>query len=183
MDLDIFVKLTNKGRSVFASRCFRKGETVVVGRRVNILPERTNHSFQMDFDLHIELDEPGRLINHSCSPNTGVRNNKFGAYDFVALVDIPSGSEITWDYETTEYVSIAVPECYCGSPKCRLKTFGFKFLPVEIRKKYGELIADYLIPFIDEPSCSNEQNDAMLDFVDKYSSPKLFVNAPETGFR
>ncbi|MCE2699204.1 MAG: SET domain-containing protein [Anabaena sp. 49633_E8] len=111
MDLDILVKVTNKGRSVFANRWFRKGETVVVGHRVEILPERTMHSFQMDFDLHIQLDEPGRLINHSCSPNTGVRNNKFGGYDFVALVDIPAGTEITWDYETTEYISIAVPEC------------------------------------------------------------------------
>ncbi len=144
MNLDIFVKVTNKGRGVFTSRCFHKGETVVVGHRVKILPERTNHSFQMDFNLHIELDEPGRLINHSCSPNTGVRNNKFGAYDFVALVDIPSGSEITWDYETTEYVSIAIPKCCCGSPECRLKTLGFKFLPVEIKKKYGEFVADYL---------------------------------------
>jgi len=142
--IDVKVKLTNKGRSVFASRSFFKGETVVVGRREMILPERTNHSFQIDFDLHIELDEPARLINHSCSPNTGVRNNKFGAYDFVALVDIPEGDEITWDYETTEYVSIAVPECGCGSPNCRLKTRGFKFLPVNIKKKYGEFIADYL---------------------------------------
>ena len=55
MDFDIFVKETNKGRGVFASRCFRKGETVVVGQQVKILPERTTHSLQMDFDLHIEL--------------------------------------------------------------------------------------------------------------------------------
>lgn len=144
MDLDIFIKQTNKGRSVFASRSFRKGETVVVGNRVKILPERTIHSVQMDFDLHIELDEPARLINHSCSPNTGVRNNQFGAYDFVALVDIPAGTEITWDYETTEYISIAIPNCCCGSPECRLKTLGFQFLPIEVKKKYGEFIADYL---------------------------------------
>lgn len=144
MDFDIFVKVTSKGKSVFVSRSFRKGETVVVGHRVKILPQRTNHSFQIDFDLHIELDEPGRLINHSCSPNTGVRNNQFGAYDFVALVDIPSGSEITWDYETTEYVSIAVPKCCCGSTECRSKILGFNFLPAEIKRSYGEFIADYL---------------------------------------
>jgi hypothetical protein len=144
MDFDIFVKETNKGRGVFASRCFRKGETVVVGQQVKILPERTTHSLQMDFDLHIELDEPGVLINHSCSPNTGVRNNKFGGYDFVALVDISTGTEITWDYETTEYISIAISQCYCGSPQCRSQTLGFQFLPGEIKKKYGEFIADYL---------------------------------------
>jgi hypothetical protein len=144
MGFDIFIQQTEKGRGVFASRDFCKGETVVLGRRVDILPERTTHSLQMDFDLHIELDEPAQLINHSCSPNTGVRNNQFEAYDFVALVDIPSGSEITFDYETTEYISIAIPKCYCGSPECRSKTLGFKFLPDGIRKKYGEFIADYL---------------------------------------
>ncbi len=146
---DVKVKLTDKGRSVFANRSFSKGETVVTGRRVMLLPDRTNHSFQVEFDMHIELDEPGRLINHSCSPNTGVRNNQFGAYDFIAMVDIPSGCEITWDYETTEYISIAVPECACGSSNCRLKTRGFKFLSADIREKYGEFIADYLKPLVE----------------------------------
>jgi len=144
MGFDIFIQQTEKGRGVFASRCFLKGETVVVGRRVKILPERTTHSLQMDVDLHIELDEPGVLINHSCSPNTGVLNNQFGAYDFVALADIPAGTELTWDYETTEYISIFIPKCFCGSPECRLETRGFKFLPIAIQKKYGEFIADYL---------------------------------------
>lgn len=144
MGFDILIQQTEKGRGVFASRGFRKGETVVVGRRVDILPERTTHSIQMDFDLHIKLDEPALLINHSCSPNTGVRNNQFGAYDFVALVDIPSGSEITWDYSTTEYSFIDLPKCCCGSTECRSKILGYKFLPDEIKKKYGEFIADYL---------------------------------------
>ena len=117
---------------------------MVVGKKVEILPERTMHSLQMDFDLHVEFDEPGRLLNHSCSPNTGVRNNKFGGYDFVALVDIPAGTEITWDYETTEYISIAIPDCFCGSPNCRRQTRGFEFLPLEIKQKHGDFIADYL---------------------------------------
>jgi hypothetical protein len=82
MGFDNFIPQTEKGRGVFASRCFRKGETVVVGRRVDILPERTTHSIQMDFDLHIKLDEPALLINHSCSPNTGVRNNSIRSLRF-----------------------------------------------------------------------------------------------------
>ena len=150
MNLEILtnveVKLTHKGRGVFANRSFSKGETVVTARRIKPLPERTNHSLQVDVDLHIEIDEPGILINHSCSPNTGVRNNEFGAYAFIALVDIPENSEVTFDYETTEYISIAIPECGCGSSNCRLKTRGFKFLSADIREKYGEFIADYLKP-------------------------------------
>ena len=141
---DVSVKLTNKGRGVFASRAFRKGETIVNGHQVEILTERTSHSFQIDVDLHVELDEPAVLINHSCMPNTGVRNNQFGGYDFIALTGIAQGEEITWDYETTEYISIAVAQCYCGAAACRSRTRGFKYLPVEIKNKYGEFIADYL---------------------------------------
>ncbi|MUG94479.1 SET domain-containing protein-lysine N-methyltransferase [Scytonema sp. UIC 10036] len=141
---DVLVKQTNKGRSVFAARNFRKGETVVVGRRIKVLSLRTIHSLQMDFNLHVELDEPARLINHSCSPNTGVQNNQFGGYDFVALFDILEEDEITFDYETTEYFSIAVPKCLCGSWNCRGQTRGFHFLPLQIRKQYGKFISDYL---------------------------------------
>ncbi|MHC5609556.1 MAG: SET domain-containing protein-lysine N-methyltransferase [Nostoc sp.] len=144
---DVKIEITGKGRGVFANRNFREGEKVVIGHRVQSLPERTNHSFQIDIDLHIELDEPGRLINHSCNPNTGIRNNEFGAYDFVALIDINEGSEITWDYETTEYISIAIPECCCGASNCRIKTLGFKFRSTQLREKYGIFIADYLKDF------------------------------------
>lgn len=119
MDFDIYVNVTNKGKGVFANRFFRQGETVVVGKRVKVLPERTIYSFQVDFDLHIELDEPAQLINHSCSPNTGIRNNQFGGYDFIALFDIPDGTEITWDYSTTEFSDISIHQCYCGFPECR----------------------------------------------------------------
>ncbi|MDF5737296.1 MULTISPECIES: SET domain-containing protein-lysine N-methyltransferase [unclassified Nostoc] len=141
---EVKIEITNKVRGVFANRNFCKGEKVVIGHRVQILPERTNHSFQIDFDLHIELDEPGRLINHSCNPNTGIQNNEFGGYNFVALIDINEVSEITWDYETTEYISIAIPECCCNAYNCRIKTLGFKFRSTQISKKYGNFIADYL---------------------------------------
>jgi hypothetical protein len=133
-----------KGRGVFAERHFLCGETVVVGRPERRSPCRTIYSLQMDVDLHVDFDEPGRVINHSCEPNTGVRNNEHGGYDFVALRDLLIGEEITFDYETTEYISIAVPRCHCGARACRGQTRGFKYLPQEIRDRYGVYIADYL---------------------------------------
>lgn len=140
----VIVKNTDKGLGVFATRNFNKGEVVIIGRQVEVIAKRTLHSLQIDFNLHVELDDPGRLINHSCNPNTGIRNNLFGGYNFIALFDISEGEEITWDYETTEYISIAVPQCLCNSPNCRGKIRGFSFHPAEMRKKYGEFIADYL---------------------------------------
>ena len=140
----VTIQQTAKGRGVFATQKFASGEIVVVGIQIEEIPERTIYSLQMDFHLHVNLDEPARVINHSCTPNTGVRNNQFGGYDFVALYDIKAGEEITFDYETTEYESIAVPQCMCGAESCRGKTLGFKFRETMLRERYGDYIAGYL---------------------------------------
>jgi hypothetical protein len=135
-----------KGRGVFAERTFRRGETVIVGAPILVQFERTITSIQLDHDRHVELDEPARVINHCCTPNTGIRNNTLGGYDFIALIDIKAGEEVTWDYEAAEFISIAVAECHCGSSHCRGRTRGYKFLSPEMRSTYGEFIADYLKP-------------------------------------
>ncbi len=74
----------------------------------------------------------------------GLRNNRHGGYDFVALRDLQPGDEVTYDYETTDYVTIGVPHCKCGSAGCRGRIYGFQFLPEEVRNRYGEFIAGYL---------------------------------------
>jgi hypothetical protein len=135
-----------KGRGVFAARAFRRGETVVTGAPVEVALERTTTSFQVDRDRHVELDEPARVINHACDPNTGLRDNALGGYDFVALTDIAADDEISWDYDTGEFISIAVSACHCRSPRCRGRTRGYQFLPPEVRARYGEFIAAYLKP-------------------------------------
>ncbi|MFJ1869432.1 SET domain-containing protein [Streptomyces sp. NPDC088097] len=116
-----------KGRGVYAVRDFAVGELVVRGRVERTEPRRTRHSFQKGWDLHVELDETARSINHCCSPNAGVVDNTVGGYDFVAMRPIRAGEEITWDYESTEYESIAVDSCLCGSAVCRGRTRGFKY--------------------------------------------------------
>lgn len=140
----VMIQQTKKGRGVFATRKFAQEETVVVGIQIEEVPERTVYSLQMDFNLHVNLDEPACIINHSCDANTGVRNNQFGGYDFVALCDIEADEEITFDYETTEYESIAVSQCLCDSLDCRGKTLGFKFREQMLYERYKEYIAGYL---------------------------------------
>ncbi|MDC0833123.1 hypothetical protein AY599_08340 [Leptolyngbya valderiana BDU 20041] len=135
-----------KGLGVFATRDFQKGETVVVARCIGVLPERTIYSIQVDWDVHIEMDEPAIRINHSDNPNTGVRDNSFGAYDFVAIVDIAAGEEITFDYETTES-DLTEEFQRCCPPRDggkRLSRQGFSGLPAEVRSRYGEFVANYL---------------------------------------
>jgi len=142
---EVIIKdVLNKGRGVFANRDFKKGEVVIVGQPIEIPKSRTMTSLQVDWDKHVELDEPACVTNHSCDPNLGVRNNTYDGYTFHALREIKSGTELTWNYNTTEYISIAVSTCHCGAHNCRGKTLGFKFLEDEIRNLYGNYIANYL---------------------------------------
>lgn len=133
-----------KGIGVFANRHFKKGEVVVCGKIVKKLDQRTIHSFQIEINAHVQLNKIARSINHSCDPNTGIKNNYFGGYNFISLRDIEKGEEVTWDYETCEYVSIAVKDCYCQSNNCKKTIKGFNYRTEEIVKKYGIYIADYL---------------------------------------
>ena len=124
---------------------FKQGDIVVRGKVDRILPNRTDYSFQIDLNTHVDLDEPARLLNHSCDPNLGLRSNEFGGYDFVALREIAEYEELCWDYCMSEYISIAVSgNCLCGSNICRREITGFKYLPQETKNKYGKFIADYL---------------------------------------
>ncbi|AOS61829.1 SET domain [Actinoalloteichus hymeniacidonis] len=117
----------DKGRCVVSTSEFAIGQTVVVGDVERIVPTRTTHSFQVGWDSHVDLTTPARDINHSCDPNTGIRDNDRGGFDFIALREIGPDEEITWDYETSEYVSIAVSRCLCGATGCRSVIRGYRY--------------------------------------------------------
>lgn len=136
--------VAKKGRGVFATTNLEQGDLVIIGRPLEVTQTRTMTSLQVGYDDHAELDEPACVVNHSCDPNLGIKNNEYGGYSFYALKDISEGAELSWDYNTTEYISIAVPECHCGADNCRGSTPGFKYLQEELREKFGEYIADYL---------------------------------------
>lgn len=80
---------------------------------------------QVGADLYIDLIEPYVLINHSCDPNTGVRNNGI----LFALRDIPAGEELTFDYSTSVDDVTWTMECQCQSPKCRKIIGDFQSIP------------------------------------------------------
>ncbi len=133
-----------KGRGVFALRPFQKGETVVVGRRVGVYPQRTIYSIQVDWDVHVEMDEPAIRINHSDTPTTGVQDNAWGAFNFVALRDIAAGEEITFDYETTESELTEAFRACCPPRSGQERRNGFVSLPKAVRERYGPFVANYL---------------------------------------
>lgn len=104
---------------VFASRDFKKGDTVLKwnpkiineseikklskGEAKYILTEANNAVLLMQ--------PPERYINHSCDSNTLPKN-----HSDVATKDIRIGEEITTNYDRGVVVSF---KCNCGSNQCK----------------------------------------------------------------
>ncbi|CAF4746094.1 unnamed protein product [Rotaria sp. Silwood1] len=62
-----------------------------------------------------------RFINHNCEPNCFAKTVLSGGIKHIviyALMDIPRGSELTYDYSFPEE-DIKIP-CHCGTSKCRI---------------------------------------------------------------
>jgi hypothetical protein len=134
----------DRGWGLRAERSIQKSEFIFGSRALSVIPERNDHSIQTGWTTHVIMDLPGRFINHSCDANVGIKDNDLGAFDFFAICDIKKGDELLWDYETSEYLSVSVPTCLCGSPKCRGGLKGFKYNSNVIKEQYGNYYPQYL---------------------------------------
>ena len=85
-----------------------------------------------------ELEKQG-VINHSCDPNTGFRSQ----LSLVAIKDIKSGEEITFDYAFTESFMEDF-QCRCGSADCRKTITQNDWQKEEIQKRCGDYFSPYL---------------------------------------
>jgi hypothetical protein len=133
-----------KGCGVFAARKFVRGETVIVGRAIEYPLERTRMSVQVDWERHVEMDAPATLLNHSCAPNLGVRENQWCAYDFLALRDIFAGEELAFDYAMTEHELVASLSCCCGTLACVGEIRPWSDRDQEWRERNAMWVARYL---------------------------------------
>lgn len=77
-------------------RSFEPDELLFASTALGENPTRNSHTVQKDFDRHVYMNLPARLINHSCSANVGILDNADGAYDFYAIRHIAPGDELTW---------------------------------------------------------------------------------------
>jgi hypothetical protein len=165
---DVLIKKTRGaiGMGAFAGRDFDKGE-LVVRATGEVIPYQTRHSIQIDWDRHLEPDPPARYLNHSCDPNLGIKTNRYGLPDFVAMRDIEEGEELTWDYAMSEWTHYERPDpalefdliCLCGAKNCRGKMGYYSELPDELKEKYKGFISDYLIRWENEKKSHGEEGD------------------------
>lgn len=143
--------ITGKGCGLFAVEPIRKDEAIVsfggysVTRDVlDTLPElQRQHSMQIDDDLFLAgpgSGEPGDMVNHSCSPNCGIR----GSIVIVAMRDIEVGEELTFDYAMSDSQDYDEFICACGAPECRGIVTGSDWLRGELQQRYRGYFSAYL---------------------------------------
>ena len=109
------------GLGVFAVRDFKKGEIVLrwdvsqqLSKEEASQASESEKNYIAFFDgKYILQKAPERHVNHSCEPNTFVKD-----FCDIALRDIKKGEEITSDYSTVPVPSMNI-KCNCGSEKCR----------------------------------------------------------------
>ena len=135
------------GLGVFANEKISAGEVVASFdgefyevKKASLLPECCrNHAIQCGAERYRDANSIARLINHSCSPNCGIKN----LFQIVAMHDIQPGDEITWDYEMAENSNWTM-HCCCGSEHCRTKIGAYRNLPPSKRKEYSGFISEWL---------------------------------------
>lgn len=145
----IVVKSCPFGLGVFASQFIGKGETILVfdGFQVEAddplnRGDLQSYLIQTDSRRYVFPDPPGKYVNHSCRPNSGLREGMV----LTALEDIQPGEEVFFDYSTTIEGDPWTMACRCGSPDCRGVVGEFRNLPAILQKTYAEL--GVVAPFI-----------------------------------
>ena len=145
---------THLGKAVYAADAFAEGAEIVkfTGRRfradqVPSLMRGGGDRFVQVTPDHF-MGPSGRiddLINHSCSPNAGLRFSADGVM-LVAIRPIARGDEISWDYSTTLAESNWHMICQCRSADCRRVIGNFETLPPERQEWFRarNLVAPYL---------------------------------------
>ena len=137
-----YLDTCNVGFGVFANRDLARGETILffTGPIIDFAETKRRGpkecmAIQIEPDLYLDTQAPGVFVNHSCSPNAGIRDDA----RLVALRKIPKGEEIRFDYSTTMEEQSFTMNCLCGAPNCRRIVTDFSLLPGQVKTRYMAL--------------------------------------------
>jgi hypothetical protein len=135
---DIYIKISSiQGTGLFAGRAFKPREVVGIVEGPIVPDTGGKYQHPVSFTEVIENENITRFTNHSCDPSCVMDDLKI-----IAWRPLKAGDEITIDYDTIEW-DWEMP-CHCGSPKCRVRVRGYKYLCDSLRAKYGSFVAPYL---------------------------------------
>jgi uncharacterized protein len=142
---------SDAGRAAFAETTLPPGSVVATfgGTAATFLglaefdAERISRSIQIDDDRFLVgpvTGEPGDFINHSCSPNCGMRN----ATQVVTMRRVDAGEPLTFDYAMTDTVPYDEFICRCGSDVCRGFVRATDWTDVDLQNRYGRWFAPHV---------------------------------------
>lgn len=130
------------GKGLFAKKIIKVGEEILRFNGPYIDFKQTlskgnkqGDALQIGNNLYIDVEEPGRFVNHSCNPNAGIQDNNV----LIALQDILKGEEIYFDYSNTMDEDHWTMQCKCGNKNCRESIKDFRHLPSQLKQKYLDL--------------------------------------------
>ena len=143
-----------QGRGLFAREPIAAGEIVavkggsildrsalaVVGREISSADIQIEDGLYVAPRTAAEVEASMLHLNHSCDPNVGVR----GQITFVAMREVPAGSELTIDYAMIDGEPSERMECSCGSRECRKVITGNDWRLPELRRKHAGYFSRYI---------------------------------------
>jgi uncharacterized protein len=134
-----FIDECQFGLGVFANRDIQAGEKILTfgGPLIDFAETKRRGPWecmplQIGLDQYYDTRPPGIFVNHSCSPNAGIGNDR----DLFALRAIRRGEEIYFDYSTTMEEQSFTMRCGCGSLECRRVIGDFSALPATAQADY-----------------------------------------------
>jgi uncharacterized protein len=136
-----------RGKGVFAAGAISR--STVIGsfrgkpRWIWDIPEDVwPYTIQVDYDRYVVPRRNGTVwyLNHSCDPNCEITGRTI-----VARRDVRKGEELTFDYSCdVDWPGFAMP-CSCGTPKCRKVIRAYRFLPGDLKARYGRHLAPFIL--------------------------------------
>jgi len=143
----VSVKKSANGEGVFATVLMRAGELIMPFHGPLLQRDQLPYPYLDEDDHFVQIGEetfmgpsggPDDFVNHSCNPNAGLKITS-ERIALVAIRDIQTNEEITWDYSTTMWHDDWELVCHCGESQCRKRVKAFRFLPSEVKERYRAL--------------------------------------------
>lgn len=125
------------------------GRIVDVAGLAALAPQYREHTVQVEeglFLASIVPDDAADYVNHSCAPNAGLS----GQIVLVAMRNIASGEDISFDYAMTDGEPYDEFTCACGAPQCRGRVTGNDWRLPELWRRYEGYFSPYLQRRIDK---------------------------------
>lgn len=147
---DLFVSKSNNDKALILKEKVSNGEVILVieGKETT---SPTKYSIQINKNKHLDISTHPDInnknhywvfLNHSCNPNTFIKDRKL-----IALKNINQNTELTYNYNTTEYEMSTPFLCRCNHEDCIKEVKGFKFLSAKQKQFIQEQTAPYLFSY------------------------------------